>query len=243
MQKLSCPSCAADIPAASMNIAETIAVCPSCDTVFDFGFIGEQKAKKKAKRKQQQLLHPPKGLRITEKGDGFELSWRWFAPFVIFFTFFVVVWDAFLIFWYRMALGGTGFGGADSFDAMMLLFPLVHVAVGIGMTYHVLATYLNRTTVQVSSDRVRVHVAPVPYPWKNRTLSAADIEQAYVKKSVKHGRKSTTVNYEVRVRMFARREETLVSTDNPEFALFIEQEIEAYLGIEDAEVYGEYSGN
>ena len=69
----------------------------------------------------------PDKMEIVRRSNGIEIVRRWFGPQVIFMTLFAVAWDVFLVFWYSMA-GGSG-------NLMMLLFPLIHVAVGIGITY------------------------------------------------------------------------------------------------------------
>ena len=241
MQKLACPNCATEIPSGNMNIEQTIAVCPNCDTVFDFSFISEGKSKEKTK--QRRKMHPPKNFRVRDTDSGFEMDWGWFTPMAFFLTFFVIFWDGFLVFWYRMAFGMSGtFGGGP--DMIMFLFPLIHVGVGISMTYYTLALYLNRTTVGVNDERIQVKTGPLPYPWKDKLLPCSDIDQIYVKKKISHSKNGTTVTYEVRSLMLGATEEVLASgLSNAEFALFIEQEIEGYLGIENRKVYGEYSGN
>lgn len=241
MQKLTCPNCATDIPAENINIAQTLAVCPNCDTVFDFSFMGD--AKDKPKTKATRKLHPPKGFHIEENATGFTMSWRWFQPVAIFLTFFVIAWDGFLIFWYRMALGGFGSSFSGGANLIMILFPIAHVAIGVGMTYYVLALYLNRTAMTVSDAEIKVRTFPLPYPWKDRTLAASDVEQVYVKQSISHNKNGTSISYDVRAQLYGAPDEKLVTgLHTPEFALYIEQEVEAYLGIENREVYGEYSG-
>ena len=46
----------------------------------------------------------------------------------------------------------------------VFVFPLVHVAVGVGLTYSVLATLFNRTEVELTADSLRVRHGPIP--WK-----------------------------------------------------------------------------
>ncbi|MEM6530888.1 MAG: hypothetical protein AAF653_21505, partial [Chloroflexota bacterium] len=124
---------------------------------------------------------------------------------------------------------------------LFILFPLIHVAVGIGTAYEALSMYLNRTVVRVNNDRVEVKTLPLPHPWKDSLITSSDIEQVYVRQMIKRGNKSTTVHYEVRAYLYAAGEKTLVKgLTNPDFALFIEQELESYLGIEDRPVHGEF---
>ncbi|MEL7234924.1 MAG: hypothetical protein AAGK74_10530, partial [Chloroflexota bacterium] len=175
---------------------------------------------------------------IDTSMDGVEMSWRWFNWSAVFLTFFVIAWNSFLVFWYRMALSSPFDGGPQ---LLMIIFPLAHVAVGVGLTYHTLALYFNQTTLRVNNDRVQVKTFPLPHPWKDSTIATSDIEQVYVRQTIKRNNKSTSVYYDVRAYLYGAGEEILVKgLNNPDFALFIEQELESHLGIEDRPVHGEF---
>lgn len=98
---------------------------------------------------------------IAEPGR-FLATRRWWTPSVIFLTFFALAWDSFLVFWYSTALGGGPPGG---FGLLMVVFPLVHVAVGVGLTWWVLATWLNTTRIEVAGGRLSCRHGPVPWPF------------------------------------------------------------------------------
>ncbi len=247
MQQLVCPQCSADVPAENVNIDKVVAVCPACNTVFSFDFLTGEATKDKDKAKSKaraRHLHPPDGFKIDERPDGsWVLSWGWFTPQVFFMTFFVIIWDAFLIFWYRMAFGiGDGFGGGPSgFGTLFVLFPLIHVAVGVSLTYNVIATYLNRTYVTLKGDEIKVRSLPLPFPWRENTLPMEDITQLYVKKGGQAGFSfNTSTTYSVMAQRYTANDTVLVGgLNNTTLALFIEQELERYLEIEDEQVFGE----
>lgn len=70
---------------------------------------------------------------------------------------FAVLWDSFLFFWYSQALG------RDETPWIAVVFPLGHVAAGIGITYYVIAASVNTTDVTISESLVEVASGPVPW--------------------------------------------------------------------------------
>ncbi len=233
-QKLVCPSCNADVPAGNINMEQMVAVCPVCDMVFNFDSLAAEYPKKKKRARPARL---PRGFTLKDTPTGVEISWRWFSPSVFFLTFFVIAWDAFLVFWYSM-VGSFSIGGMG---AIFVLFPLVHVAIGVSLTYHVLSVWLNRTVIDLSPDRVQVRTFPVPHPWHTVSLDCHDIEQVYVKQDANHF--SPTSRYQTTYQVVARRyggfEDTLArNVPRADFAHAVEQEIESFLGIPDADVAG-----
>jgi hypothetical protein len=97
------------------------------------------------------------------------LSWRT-APLALF----AIVWDSFLFFWYQQALANP------NRPLMTVLFPLGHVAVGIGITYYVLASLVNKTDVTVSSSGVTVATGPAPWIG-NKVVKANEITDVIVR--------------------------------------------------------------
>lgn len=165
----------------------------------------------------------PEGLDLIPAADGaiirrVWLSWRT-APLALF----AIVWDCFLIFWYSQAFSQSQFG------LMPILFPIGHVAVGIGITYYVLASLVNKTDVAVSPTGVTVSTYPLPWI-DNRTLAADEITDVLVR-TRSWNRNSTThvVMYADR----ARRERKLVGgLSLPEQAAFIAEVVRRTLRIE-----------
>lgn len=174
----------------------------------------------------------PEGMDMVNNLDSLEITRRWFSWKIIAMTLFAVVWDGFLVFWYSMA--------TQSGSAIMLLFPLVHVAVGMGLTYYVLAGYMNKTRIYV--DQMQIVIRHGPLPWfGNRTVDAGEVKQIYVKEHVSRSRRGgATVTFAVHMLTHGQRNVKLLSgLPNSEQALFIEQEIEKFLRIQDVPVRGQ----
>ncbi len=178
----------------------------------------------------------PASLQIADDGWSYELSWRWFRPVFLFLVFFCIAWDSFLVFWYAMAIGG---GPPFPFNLIMILFPIAHVAVGVGLTWYTLCGFVNRTVVAVRNHELTVRHGPLPWPG-NLTLDAGDIRQFYVREKVSRGKNGTSVTYDVEVIQSAGNCRKLITgLDSSDLALAIEQGLEQHLRIVDEPIAGE----
>ena len=110
---------------------------------------------------------------------------------------------------------------------MAVFFPIGHVAVGIGITYYVLAALVNKTDIVISSSGVRVTIGPAPWIG-NKEVRADEITRVLVReRNVKQGR-AFNVMYADR----SRKERKLVtSLPEHEQAQFVVATIEQNLGL------------
>lgn len=90
----------------------------------------------------------------------------------------------------------------------------------------------------MSSETIEINHKPMPW-FGSKRLAASDIVQLYAKEKISKNRNSTSVRYEVHVILKNNTNMKLLGgLENSAQALYIEQEIEKYLGIEDADVKG-----
>jgi hypothetical protein len=228
---LSCRDCGAAIPAEDVNIDKGIAKCRACGAVLD---VEEAlRGPGGATRPQPRPRAPqPRSITIEDLGDGLRLTRRWFTWGVLFLTVFCVMWDGFLVFWYANALRP----GAPLFAA---LFPILHVAIGLTLTYTVLTGYLNRTVLEVSQGRLTVRHGPLPWPG-NRDVDLSELDQLYCEEKISRGRNGVSYAYNVcGLLKGGQRLPLLSGLPDRSQALFVEQLVEGYLGIEDRAVGGE----
>jgi hypothetical protein len=122
---------------------------------------------------------------------------------------------------------------------MALLFPIGHIAAGVGISYLALANFVNSTSIEVASGELKVVHRPLPFPGA-RTLRSGDIRQLFcVERRGKRGGRT----FAVMARLASDREVTLVSgLTNDREARFIEQQIESRLGLMNQSVTGELAG-
>jgi len=228
-----CPSCGTHIRGEDMNLAQMAARCPTCDALLDLRDQAASPGARGAPDGPAPIEMPlPPGIQVHSNARELRLVLRWFSPTYIFMAFFSVFWIGFLVMWYSIT--------SDA-PLVFQLFPLIHVAVGIGLAYSTIAGFLNSTTI--TAERGHLSVRHGPIPWKgNRELPADALEQLYCQEHVTHSRNGgTTIHYSVQaVGKESRRKITLVSglTDRDQ-ALFIESQVEQKLGITDRRVTSE----
>jgi hypothetical protein len=230
---LTCPDCGAAVPAEDVNIERGIGKCRACNAVIDVetalrGSDGGAGAVRRPPVPQ------PGSITVEDLGGtGLRLTRRWFTWGVLLLTVFCVIWDGFLVFWYTMALQP----GAPWFA---VVFPLIHVTVGVLLTYSTLAMYVNRTVLEINDGRLTVRHGPLPWPG-NRDLDVSEVEQLYCEEKTSRSRQgNVSYTYKVCGLLKGGRRETLLdSLPQRDHALFVEQFIEKYLGIEDRPVGGE----
>ena len=206
--------------------------CPACDHRFI-----PARAVEPESVAEEERLHVPPGLRVTREGGGLAIQRRWFAPQFLGMLFFAIAWDSFLVFWYAIAFSGEAGDGSW----IMILFPVAHVAVGVSLTYSVLAGLLNTTRITVRSGRIQVRHGPVP--WRgNLERYTSELEQLYVVRRHTRTKKPHGMSgmFDVMALGSDQTAFHLVrGLPNLQMARYIEKAIEQRLGIEDRPVSDE----
>ena len=229
--KLYCKECGSLIPADDMNISAMTAKCGKCNSVFSFSdqIGGASSFEEKSARRAPVLL--PKGIRAEEQNGKLQISLKWFRWTNVFMTFFTIFWDSFMIVWFGISISTGAYE--------MAAFGSLHAAVGIYLTYTVLANYLNRTLITVDRENVTVKIGPLPWPG-NQHIRSSDITQLYSKSVLTRNRNSSSEHFEVHAVLKNRTHLCLAKTlEEMEQAFYIEQKIEDFLKIEDEPVRGE----
>ena len=173
----------------------------------------------------------PDKLGLFHHGSHIEIIRKWFGFQIVFATFFAIIWDGFIYNWYSMI--------GENTDPMAIYFPLLHVAAGIGITYYAIAGWFNQTRITVGRGKLIVRHEPLPW-LGNTEIDTLNLKQLHTKEHITRGKNGTYVTYEVHATTHNGKNTKLVSgLDTSEQALYIEQEIEKYLGIKDIPVKGE----
>ena len=180
----------------------------------------------------------PEKIQVYKDFQHLRIVRKWFGFKFILLTLFVIFWCGFLISWYAMAFS---FPFRDASILMFFIFPLLHVALGIGLAYYALTGYLNRTVIHVDFNSISIRHGPLPF-WGEKQVSSKAILQLYCNEDDYwlSGRGYRYHTYAVHaITRNWRNIKLLTGLDTSEQALFIEQEIEKFLNIEDKPVKGE----
>jgi hypothetical protein len=233
--QLACKSCGKAIPAEDVNIDKAIAKCQACHAVFSFlDRVGSVST---------PLVRPqvamPKGFVVDNWGPELSITRRWYSHGLWFLLFFCIFWDGFLVVWYSIAIGGllSGQGGGGMW--IMVVFPVLHVLVGLGLTYAVLCGFLNKTSIRVSLGELSIKHGPLP-TGGNRQILTIDLQQLYCTENKRHSKHGVRFNYDLQALLASGTKVKLLSNlDELDQALFVEQQIEQHLRIADERVAGE----
>lgn len=231
LTELACKNCGA--PLKADNVVEHLAMarCDHCGTVFAL----EQEQHDETPASEPRVLRPwvemPKGIRVVDLGVSVELRRRWYSSKILFLLFFCVFWNGFMVVWHGIALASGTW--------IMSVFGLLHTGVGVFLAYTTAAGLLNTTSIRSGQGVLAVTHGPIP--WRGKKEIVADqVRQLYCKENTQHTKNGTNCTYEVLVVKNTNVSESLVKgIDNAEQALFIEQELERRLHLEDEPVRGE----
>lgn len=226
---LRCPSCASPISMGDLDRSREFLKCSHCGTALALASPKNEPAANPRARPEVPL---PASIQVEREADGVVIRRRWFTPSVLVLVIFCVAWDSFLVFWYSMA---------SSTDApwIMTVFPIGHVAVGVGLTYSALATLFNSTRISVTRSGLTIRHGPVPW-MGNVEIARSDIDQLYCRCIVRNQGDSRTQRYEVWLKERAGRGRKLLGAGlDLDQALAIEQQTERAMGIADRPVPGE----
>jgi len=228
--QLHCPNCRSSIVADGINLNLLVAKCASCSNVFSFADDLDLSVADKPQVDQ------PKRFRVENWGPDLTIAYRWYTHAVWVLVFFCVIWDGFIVGFYSSVIAGLSDGKVETMDVVALVFPILHVLIGLALTYACIATLLNKTTIRIGGHQLTISSGPVPCG-KAILLQAADIRQLYcVKKEHRHKR-STSYTYELNALLRDGVSKTLIqSLTDYQQARFIEQQLESHLKIVDERV-------
>ena len=125
--------------------------------------------------------------------------------------------------------------GSDSITVQDLCPMLFFLPISLGFLYASLISLFNRSVLQVSKSEMRIEHGPLPYA-HSKTFDSTNVKQIYVK-LVQVGRSTSFIVY---ILTKNNLHEGFLTLSNGELGLYLEEEIERFLGIEDQVVRGEW---
>jgi hypothetical protein len=228
--KLSCPKCNALVLAEDINEQMLVAKCNSCNDVFSFSDSLPPVNQNLPKLK----IGIPSNVIVEDDGSVRRVVHRWFKKSHLGLFVFALIWNGFLVGWFSMASNIP----ENPFRIMFLLFPILHVAVGIGLLYFCVSGFFNRTWITVTDEAIDVRHGPIPVGG-NRHVAVADIRQIYCDENVHQQEHGHSFTFNVKALMHDGRMVVLLKRmqDKP-FVLFIKQQLDEWLKIRPEHVPG-----
>lgn len=249
--QLKCGQCGAPFRAADLHLDRGIAVCSACGSVQRLPgpttAVSSTESGAVSSGKASGDVPMPAQFTVEDNGHELTIRQRWFQWAMLILMFFAIAWDSFLVGWYWMLIvpnGGLD-GPPGPFKLVFFVFPIIHVAVGIGLTYFSLAGLLNSTVLRVADGMLAVRHGPLP--WRgNLDLPTDGIEQIYCQNKIHKSRDDdghirTSMQYEVHAVVNGEKRKLIGGLHEADHALFVEQRLERFLRIEDRAVPGEMS--
>lgn len=229
---MQCIFCQYDIPAQDIELSQRLAKCRSCNQVFVIDLPTPITTIQPAMTATASLPSRPEKLRIVdENGQGY-MQWRWFHPMAFGLLFFCIAWDSFLIFWYSSALFGMGGNGAPApFHWLSIIFPIGHVAIGVGLTYYTLCLFLNKTQIIYDGTYVIFRSGPIP-TFRNRSFTSEEIRRLESESRFQSGKSGGQTIYQLFVVLADNTRKPLISYEtDPALVRYVQRQLESWLGL------------
>jgi hypothetical protein len=218
------------VPAENVNIGALLAKCNACSAVFSIaGSAGAPKTRRAD-------VAMPKSISMAESDSELRITRKWYTPMAFFMIAIALAWNAVMVVWLISAIKSGTWG--------MFAMGSIHGCVGLFLIYFTVALFVNKTEIKVDSRSLSVKHGPLP--WRgDATLPADMVHQIWCKMKVERGKNSShnTMSYELHANSKHGKSKKLLShLQKPEEALFLEQQLEAYMRIEDRPVAGAFTG-
>lgn len=174
----------------------------------------------------------PENVERLVHANGLELRRRWRS------------WQAFSYLVFGLLWFGFSFrNGPPLFQALPygdVLYTL-SLVIGTAIIYFGLCQIVNYSSIRVYPDRLQIKHGPLPL-LLGKSIERSDIKQLYVHQHNRRTENGTVISYELRMQSQRGKDYCLLKHVTEKLSVkYIEQEIEAYLGIHNVAVKGEVS--
>ena len=219
--QLTCPNCGEHVPSDKVNIQKMVAVCPACDTVFQF-----EPPHEKIKRRK---VKPPQHLIVPETDDDVHLAFRTnfrlerseaFISTAILSLSFTII--AVLMLTKLQASNITG-----------VLVTIIFAVISALLYYGLALQVYNKTHIDMDDTRIKVARRPLPDPF-NRTheISLAGVVAIHCEETPMSKEKGyDTPRHNVWADTEDGRHKMIVTDVIEDYALFIAQYLNEHLEI------------
>ena len=217
-QMLSCKRCSDQLPQSKVEDTAGIVHCPTCGAVFML------------EPNEHSTTEPSSNIDIHLKNGQLEIVRRWYQPRMWLYVVMSICWFSILIgFWMLHPEWNLWLGIMMGFNA----------GFGLTLLYGTLCAFFNRTRIFVGEGHLEKRHFPLPWYGK-LDIDTQQIDQIYCteRQEFWHGRAHTVYQLNVFLNN-GMRSPLLRGIDNLNYALYLEQQIENFLDIQDRPMEGE----
>lgn len=175
--RVRCPKCGEAVGGGDIDLPAGRALCRPCGELFGLpdvdGDDDDPPAPVRVRSEPTREPPLPTDLRWRELDDGggrrFEIRPSRLTALPL--LGFAVIWNAFMVNWYRLAFSGP----SGEMGGIAMWFPLGHVAAGIVVTWMGLTRLLNHHFIRL--DRDSLHVGTRPLPGRSHREPTSNIDR------------------------------------------------------------------
>ncbi len=230
--QLHCPECQNTIEADDVNLVKTIAKCKSCNNIFEFT---QQLKEASLPVRYREEISIPQGIEVLKLQSELEIMIKWRRSAQYFTFFFAIFWNVF-VFFFSLFVIATG-------DWFPIVFMVPFWLAGGWLFYYSISLMVNTTYITADDRKLTVIHKPINFLiQKDQYFGVDEIKQLFARR-YKSGEVNDRPIYAYAVDLILKNGETVTlikELHSPEYARFIEQEFENYLGIADVPVKEEF---
>lgn len=232
--RVTCQICQAEVEPSNIDLTRNISQCDRCGEIFNCAdqldaIVSFGSSAPVPGRPEVSL---PQNFKVAHGNGGLLITIKWMSPAMFALLFFCIIWDGFMIFWYILTLGNKIW--------VMAAFGIPFALVGIGLTYSTILGFVNRTEILISHEKLTIQHLPLPCCRESKEILSAEIAQLYTMRHVSHSDNGTSTTYDLRMKTTHGKDQTLIKNlSEQDHGLYIEQQIERFLGLADEAVPGE----
>lgn len=226
-----CRNCGEQVEKENIDEAQRLVKCGKCNTIFSIqGLFPEQPLSR-----PKPEIPLPAGIEVRHDEEGFKILKDWSKIYG-------VIIGGFAIFWAVTIIEAMP-SSLKSLDIVTIILTFLPALIAV---YCSAAFFCNKTTITVGPTGIKINKSPLPLPFSGKkSLTVSTIQQLYIKERVSYSGKTRSAYYYYDLYLIDggnRHLKVLSSLRSKEQALYIEQEIEKYLGIQDVDIEGTVRG-
>ncbi|MEM9954415.1 MAG: hypothetical protein AAF846_22590 [Chloroflexota bacterium] len=237
--QLECPQCSKPLDEKHIDPRANIVTCDTCGAVFSTPSSRVSSSHKSKK----DAVTIPKRFTVNLTGESLQIAYKHNACMGIVVGVFALFWNGMLwaVFVPTFLFAGISSVSESNWEGLIFpLFLIPFILVGLFVAYTALFQLLNTTTVRATHKALSIQHRPMSIPF-DKTIDTNTIQQLFTKRKVTSGSGGDTITYDVYMMTNeGKKKKLLAGFSEAEQALYIEDQLEEFLGIIDEYVEGQY---